>query len=125
MLQITPVSSLDTHKRTECRAQNSYRACTRCGELIDRRFFHRHVGRKDCKRKSFKGSYPHWLEASLFIHSLYRNGIIDIEQFLPRVQLFFCNLHSSASPSLTFLGSPSFKSVCFVEILFLDINLCG
>ncbi|EYC41218.1 hypothetical protein Y032_0576g205 [Ancylostoma ceylanicum] len=47
--QVAAVSSLETHKRTECRAQNNYRACSRCGELIDRRLFHRHIARKDCK----------------------------------------------------------------------------
>ncbi|KAK6736683.1 hypothetical protein RB195_019403 [Necator americanus] len=47
--QIVEVSSLGIHKTTNCRAKENYRSCPRCGELIERRLFHRHVGKKDCK----------------------------------------------------------------------------
>ncbi|CAJ0606737.1 unnamed protein product [Cylicocyclus nassatus] len=46
--QATETSSLDTHKKTECRARNSFRECPRCRELIEREAYYRHVGRKDC-----------------------------------------------------------------------------
>ncbi|WKX97735.1 hypothetical protein Q1695_013423 [Nippostrongylus brasiliensis] len=47
--QVIMVSSLATHRRSECRSRNNYRTCPRCGESVERSMFHRHVGRKDCR----------------------------------------------------------------------------
>ncbi|KAK5980184.1 hypothetical protein GCK32_010739 [Trichostrongylus colubriformis] len=49
--QVLMVSSVASHRRNECRARDNYRTCPRCGESIERSLFHRHVGRKDCRRK--------------------------------------------------------------------------